>query len=188
MTTYKIVLVGDGGVGKSVWLNRYSTGEFEPLYQPTLGIEVHPIVFYTNYGNYVLNIWDTAGQEKYGGLRDGYYINADGVVAMFDNTSRLSVKNLPKWIADVHRVVSNIPVVICGNKSDMPNQVISSDEKLVVICGAEKQDMNLSYKYYDISAKSNHQIEKPFLYLLQTISGHTDLKIVNAPPIVLPLP
>ena len=69
---YKLVLVGEGGVGKTTFVKRHLTGEFEKKYIATLGVEVHPMVFHTNHGPIRLNVWDTAGQEKLGGLRDGY--------------------------------------------------------------------------------------------------------------------
>lgn len=69
---YKLVLVGDGGVGKTTFVKRHLTGEFEKKYIATLGVEVHPMVFYTTLGEVRMNVWDTAGQEKLGGLRDGY--------------------------------------------------------------------------------------------------------------------
>merc|ERR1712235_94781 len=74
MPTFKLVLVGDGGVGKTTFVKRHLTGEFEKKYVATLGVEVHPLVFHTNRGALRFNVWDTAGQEKFGGLRDGYYI------------------------------------------------------------------------------------------------------------------
>ena len=74
MPTFKCVLVGDGGTGKTTFVKRHLTGEFEKKYVATLGVEVHPLVFNTNRGPIRFNVWDTAGQEKFGGLRDGYYI------------------------------------------------------------------------------------------------------------------
>lgn len=67
-------MVGDGGTGKTTFVKRHLTGEFEKKYVATLGVEVHPLVFHTNRGPIKFNVWDTAGQEKFGGLRDGYYI------------------------------------------------------------------------------------------------------------------
>jgi GTP-binding nuclear protein Ran len=69
---FKLVFVGDGGVGKTTFVKRHITGEFERRYIATVGVEVHPMVFYTNHGPIRFNVWDTAGQEKLSGLRDGY--------------------------------------------------------------------------------------------------------------------
>ena len=69
---FKLVFVGDGGVGKTTFVKRHITGEFERRYIATVGVEVHPMVFYTNHGYIRFNVWDTAGQEKLSGLRDGY--------------------------------------------------------------------------------------------------------------------
>lgn len=71
------MLVGDGGTGKTTFVKRHVTGEFEKKYVATLGVEVHPLVFHTNRGPIKFNVWDTAGQEKFGGLRDGYYIKGN---------------------------------------------------------------------------------------------------------------
>ena len=62
--TFKLVLVGDGGVGKTTFVKRHLTGEFEKKYVATLGVEVHPLEFHTNRGQLVFNVWDTAGQVR----------------------------------------------------------------------------------------------------------------------------
>jgi small GTP-binding protein len=85
----------------------------------TLGVEVHPLNFHTNFGTICFNVWDTAGQEKFGGLRDGYYIQGQCGIIMFDVTSRITYKNVPNWHRDLERVCENIPIVLCGNKVDV---------------------------------------------------------------------
>jgi GTPase SAR1 family protein len=85
----------------------------------TLGVEVHPLTFHTNFGTICFNVWDTAGQEKFGGLRDGYYIQGQCGIIMFDVTSRITYKNVPNWHRDLERVCENIPIVLCGNKVDV---------------------------------------------------------------------
>lgn len=92
----------------------------------TLGVEVHPLVFHTNRGPIRFNVWDTAGQEKFGGLRDGYYIQAHCAVIMFDVTSRITYKNVPNWHRDLVRVCENIPIVLCGNKIDIKDRKVKA--------------------------------------------------------------
>ena len=89
------------------------------LKKATLGVEVHPLEFNTNRGLIVFNVWDTAGQENFGGLRDGYYVQGQCAIIMFDVTSRITYKNVPGWHKDLIRVCENIPIVLCGNKVDV---------------------------------------------------------------------
>ncbi|GFW85455.1 GTP-binding nuclear protein Ran [Trichonephila clavipes] len=124
--TFKCVLVGDGGTGKTTFVKRHLTGEFEKKYVATLGVEVHPLVFHTNRGAIRFNVWDTAGQEKFGGLRDGYYIQGQCAIIMFDVTSRVTYKNVPNWHRDLVRVCENIPIVLCGNKVDVKDRKVKA--------------------------------------------------------------
>lgn len=94
MPTFKCVLVGDGGTGKTTFVKRHLTGEFEKKYVATLGVEVHPLVFHTNRGPIRFNVWDTAGQEKFGGLRDGYYIQVSSLTCPLLSTPLWWIKRL----------------------------------------------------------------------------------------------
>lgn len=93
----------------------------------TLGVEVHPLQFFTNFGTILFNVWDTAGQEKFGGLRDGYYIQGQCGIIMFDVTSRITYKNVPNWHRDLERVCEHIPIVLCGNKVDVKVRYFGSE-------------------------------------------------------------
>jgi len=168
--TFKLVLVGDGGVGKTTFVKRHLTGEFEKKYVATLGVEVHPLGFTTNRGPITFNVWDTAGQEKFGGLRDGYYIQGQCAIIMFDVTSRITYKNVPTWHKDLVRVCENIPIVLCGNKVDIKDRKV----KAKAITFHRKKNL----QYYDISAKSNYNFEKPFLWLARKLAGDANLEFV----------
>merc|ERR1740117_1486888 len=109
---FKLILVGDGGVGKTTFVKRHLTGEFEKKYVATLGAAVHPLMFYTSLGRIKFMVWDTAGQEKFAGLRDGYYIEAKCGIIMFGVTSRITYKSVPAWHRDLFRVCENIPIVL----------------------------------------------------------------------------
>lgn len=87
---------------------------------------MHPLIFYTNRGAIRFNVWDTAGQEKFGGLRDGYYIQGQCAIIMFDVTARVTYKNVPNWHRDLVRVCENIPIVLCGNKVDIKDRKVKA--------------------------------------------------------------
>ncbi|KAK3134032.1 hypothetical protein QOZ80_6AG0544190 [Eleusine coracana subsp. coracana] len=174
--TFKLVLVGDGGTGKTTFVKRHVTGEFEKRYEPTIGVEVRSLDFFTSHGKIRFNCWDTAGQEKFGGLRDGYYINGQCGIIMFDVTSRLTYKNVPNWHRDICRVCDNIPMVLCGNKVDVKNRQVKA--KMVTF------HRKKSLQYYEISAKSNYNFEKPFLYLARKLSGDMNLRFVEETALV----
>ena len=175
---FKLVLVGDGGVGKTTFVKRHLTGEFEKRYIATLGVEVHPMPFFTNHGNIVFNVWDTAGQEKLGGLRDGYYIHGQCAIIMFDVTSRTTYKNVPTWHRDITRVCEDIPIVLCGNKVDVRNRQVRAK----TITFHRKKNL----QYYELSAKSNYNFEKPFLYLARKLAGDPTLQFVESPALAPP--
>lgn len=176
--TFKLVLVGDGGVGKTTFVKRHISGEFEKKYIATLGVEVRPLDFHTNCGPIRFNTWDTAGQEKFGGLRDGYYIGGQCGIIMFDVTSRITYKNVPNWHRDLVRVCDNIPIVLCGNKVDIKDRKVK--DKAITF----HRKKNL--QYYNISAKSNYNFEKPFLWLARKLAGNANLNFVAQPAMLPP--
>uniref|UniRef100_A0A1A9ZPR2 GTP-binding nuclear protein n=1 Tax=Glossina pallidipes TaxID=7398 RepID=A0A1A9ZPR2_GLOPL len=178
MPTFKCVLAGDGGTGKTTFVKRHTTGEFDRKYIATLGVEVHPLVFHTSRGPILFNIWDTAGQEKFGGLRDGYYVQAHCAILMFDTTSRVTYSNIPNWHRDLVRVCQNIPIVLCGNKVDIKDRKVKA--KNIVF----HRKKNL--QYYDISAKSNYNFEKPFLWLARQLVGDPNLQFTAMPALLPP--
>ena len=168
---FKLVLVGDGGVGKTTYVKRHLTGEFEKVYCPTIGVEVRKLPFTTSRGKVIFNVWDTAGQEKFGGLRDGYYIGGHCAIIMFDVTSRITYKNVPNWHKDLVRVIGHLPIVLCGNKVDIKERKVKAKQ---IIFHRKK-----NLQYFDISAKSNYQYEKPFIWLLRKLVGDQRLKFTE---------
>nr|KYP45784.1 GTP-binding nuclear protein Ran-3 [Cajanus cajan] len=176
--SFKLVIVGDGGTGKTTFVKRHLTGEFEKKYEPTIGVEVHPLDFFPNCGKIRFYCWDSAGQEKFGGLRDGYYIHGQCAIIMFDVTARLTYKNVPTWHRDLCRVCENIPIVLCGNKVDVKNRQVKAKQ----VTFHRKKNL----QYYEISAKSNYNFEKPFLYLARKLAGDPNLHFVESPALAPP--
>ena len=171
--TFKLVVIGDGGVGKTTFVKRHMTGEFQKPYIPTKGADVSSIDFYTTKGPIRFIIWDTAGQEKFGNLRECYYIDAHCAIIMFDLTSRQTYKNVPKWHKDLTKICENIPIVLVGNKADVKDRKLRAKQ----INFHRKRNL----QYYDISAKSNYQYEKPFLWLLRQLTGYNNLQLTVQP-------
>jgi GTP-binding nuclear protein Ran len=171
--TGKLLLVGDGGVGKTCFVKRHLTGDFEKRYIATVGVDVHPLTFVTSRGKIGFMCWDTAGQERFGGLRDGYYIQADCGIIMFEVTSRQTYRNVPNWYRDITRVCDNIPIVLVGNKVDAPDRQVKP--KQIVF------HRRRGLQYYDISAKSNYNFEKPFLWLARRLANDPQLIFTEAP-------
>jgi GTP-binding nuclear protein Ran len=159
-TQYKIILVGDGNVGKTTWIKKLLTSNFEKKYVATLGVEVHPIHVQTNIGLVIFNMWDCAGQEKYGGLRDGYYIHGDGAIIMYDSTNEHSKEHMEGWEYDVRRV--------CTKNNTFP-----------LIKVATKCDDGIYPKLYmGISTKSNHNIMAPLLELVRKIRNDNSIEFI----------
>ena len=171
VATFKIVVIGDGGVGKTTFLRRHETGEFVKPYIPTKGAEVRPLRFYTSRGLIQFDMWDTAGQERLGGLKELYYIGAHGAFVMFDVCQRSSYKNVPVWYKDLTKVCGNIPMVLIGNKVDIKDRKLKAQQ----ITFHRKRNL----QYYDVSAKSNYQYEKPFLWMLKALVGDPNLVLVQ---------
>ncbi len=144
----------------------------------TRGVEVYPMNFQTNMGPIVFNVWDTAGQERYGGLRDGYYIQGQCAIIMFDVTSRVTYKNVPNWHRDITRVCENIPIVLCGNKVEVKDRKVKAKQ----ITFQRKKNL----QYYEISAKVNYNFEKPFIWIARKLAGNNDLQFVEAPALAPP--
>ena len=135
---------------------------------------MHPLDFHTNFGPLRFNVWDTAGQEKYGGLRDGYYIQGECAIIMFDVTSRITYKNVPNWHRDLTRVCENIPIVLCGNKVEVKERKVKTKQ----INFHRKKNI----QYYEISAKTNYNFEKPFLYLARKLTKYAHTQKAHSAP------
>ena len=173
---FKMVLLGDGGVGKTTFVNRHLTGEFEKKYIATLGVAIHPLVFNTNRGIIQFNVWETPSQGCM--PKDCFYIQSQCAIIMFNVTARITYKNVSMWYHDVVRVCENIPIVLCGNKVDIKDRKV----KPAAITFHRKKNL----QYYDISAKSNYNFEKPFLWLARTLTGDSNLKFTVMPALKPP--
>ncbi len=173
IATFKLVIVGDGGVGKTTFVKRHITGEFQKPYIPTNGADVTSIDFSTNIGIIRFVIWDTAGQDKFGSLRKRLYIDAHCFIIMFDLTSISTYKSVEMWHKDLIKISDNIPIVLVGNKADVKDRELKE--------GQINFHMKHNLKYYEVSAKSKYQHEEPFLWLLKQLTKDSKLYLVESP-------
>merc|ERR1712224_24921 len=132
------------------------------------GVEIQPLRFSTSIGPAIFNVWDTAGQEKFSGLRDGYYAGADCAIVMFDVTSKITYQSVPNWCRDIQRVCKKVPIVLIGNKVDVREQQIKN--RGIRFHGRR------SLQYFDMSAKTMYNFEKPFLSLIRTLLRAPELE------------
>ena len=148
MMTHKILILGEGGVGKSSFVSRFNGEAFDANYIPTLGVNVNPI----RVRAFCANMWDCAGQYRFRGLREGYFVNANAAIFIFDLTSPVTLLALPKWIEICKGMCGNIPCVVVGTKCDAANKM--SPEEVLRIIGP-------TYPYVEVSSKDNINIQEP---------------------------
>ena len=174
----KLVLVGDGGVGKTTFVKRHQTGEFERKYIPTVGVEVSQLTFQTSRGPLTYNIWDTAGQERFRSVSKAYFRNALGAILMFDLTSRQSFDDLGMWINDLNTLcVPNAYIILIGNKLDL------QDDRQIVESEAQAFAQRYNLIYLETSAKNGNNVSEAFARL-----GTEILRRVKDGQITLPKP
>jgi GTP-binding nuclear protein Ran len=135
-------------------------------------------MLYTNRGPILFYNWDTAGQEHFGGLRDGYYIGAHCAILMFDVTSRITYQHVEKWHRDLTRVCENIPIVLVANKVDVKDRQVKTKE---VTFHRKK-----SLQYVEISARTNYNIDKPYILLLQKLANDPSITLTQQPAVLPP--
>jgi small GTP-binding protein len=117
--TFRVVLVGDSGGGKTSIIQHLARGEFDPHHKTTVGAVFHTISRDINGQRVLMQVWDTAGQEKYRSIGPIYYRNAAAAIAVFDVSVNDFEANLENWIVSVKRSATDPLIYIVGNKVDL---------------------------------------------------------------------
>ena len=112
---FKICLVGPAKSGKSTFIRKLFNNTFTSP-KPTLGVEVHTSVLDIDGNTIRFYIWDCAGREKYGGLKEGYYMCADAFIVFFDISDQKSIDEANNIKSNINQ---NVPVILVGNKNDL---------------------------------------------------------------------
>jgi len=170
---FKIVLVGDSGVGKSNLLTRFTRDTFSHEEKSTIGVEFAVRVLPMPDGKRVkAQIWDTAGQERYRAITNAYYRGAVGAILIYDITRKDSFQNIPRWLRELRDHASeDIVLLLVGNKSDMCRS--QSERRDVTGQEADEYARQLKISRIETSAKSGENVDEAFNLVIRKIYENT---------------
>ena len=168
---FKILLLGDSGVGKSSLLLRYTKHEFNVDMRSTIGVEF--ALKYLKIDNFQLKvqIWDTAGMERYRSITSAYYKGAKGVIIVYDICREKSFENVDKWIEDFKsKADEDAVILLIGNKNDLDDKREVNKEE------AELKAQKNKFAFMETSAKDNNNVDKAFETLFKEIVKNYKVK------------
>jgi len=185
----KIAVIGDGGIGKTSYFTRMDSGDkgdykFQKKYNATHACNVCQIEYKIGPHKVKVHIFDTAGQEKFGMLRDSFIMGADGIILMYDITQSETKRNvLSKWIPEVKRILERsktkqcVPIMVVGNKNDKASSLKLGYHETLGIRKTTLIGQYDSFKYGAInhclmSVKANENLMEPINWLLRTILSY----------------
>ena len=153
---FKIIIVGDSGVGKSSLLKRTVQNKFDSSYQATIGFEFLLMHFIVNDLKIKLQIWDTCGQEMYRSLVQGFYRNTSLAIVVYDVSQKKTFEGLEIWLKDIRQhTEQDIPIFVVGNKSDLQKEVQSENAKVFAVSSRTNY-------FTECSAKSGYNVKEIF--------------------------
>lgn len=166
---FKLMVIGEGAVGKTTLVNRYVTGTFERDYKTTIGSQfavklAHISPPDAEYSTGIkIQAWDVAGQARFKAVRKMYYSGAAGVIIVFDVTRRRSFTELSKWVQEADESIgTRVPTVCVGNKTDLPDRAVPSDE-------AKRWAEDQGFVYMESSAKTGDGVADMFTVLAEVM-------------------
>jgi len=163
---FKILLLGDSEVGKSCFLMRYSDNVFVENYITTIGLDYKLKAVKLDSGKTIkVQLWDTAGQDKYRTIAKNYYKGSHGILLLYDITKITSFENIREWIRDIKEEVSEKAIIfLIGNKIDLTDNRKISKEK------GEELAEEYKIPFFEASAKSGENVDEVFKALYKKIS------------------
>ncbi|MHA2253196.1 MAG: Rab family GTPase [Candidatus Kariarchaeaceae archaeon] len=159
----KVILLGDGGVGKTSIAKRYTQGTFSDTYKPSLGVDFMVKREEVDGQKFKMLVFDTAGQEFISTLRKRYYSGADGAVIVFDLTRKETFADLERWVKEVRGEVGDIQTIFVGNKVDLEEQRMVSREEAIAFAEANNGSFMESSALRDEGVTD---IFLPFIHLI----------------------
>jgi len=161
---FKLVLIGDSGVGKSCLLLRFADDNFTDSYISTIGVDFRFRTITIDDKTVKLQIWDTAGQERFRTITSAYYRGADGIIMVYDVTSAESFDHVEEWLSEVDRYASeSTSKLLVGNKADL------IEEKQVPEETAQSFAEKLGIPFLETSAKTATNVDAAFLTMAKEL-------------------
>ena len=172
---FKVLLIGDAGVGKSSMLLRFTDDAFEEQMASTIGVDFRVKTLELSGKTCKLTIWDTAGQERFRTLTSSYYRGCHGIIVVFDVNERETFENLPRWLdeLELYTTTQFASKLLVGNKTDLDQRQVSEEEAQAF---ARKQQM----MYIEASAKTRKGIQQAFEVTPATHTPHSPVAPVCA--------
>jgi small GTP-binding protein len=171
---FKLLIIGESGVGKTCLLLRFTDDSFTANHLTTIGIDFKIKIINLEDKQIKLQIWDTAGQERFRTITKTYYKGAHGILLVYDVTDDNSFKNIRNWVRQIEQnAQSNVCKVLVGNKSDREDRKVSFDE-------GSKLAKEFNMQFFETSAKSNYNVNETFTFLTKEILNTCDVKPSNA--------
>jgi small GTP-binding protein len=162
--SFKIVVVGASGVGKTALVNHLITHTFTDESRPTIGVEFKSYTITSDEDNVKLQIWDTAGQERFRSVSKAYFRNSAGAILVFDLTQKSTFEEINVWMNDLNTLcLPNATILLVGNKSDL------ADERTISDTEAEEWAKRYNLDYLETSAKTGDHVTDAFVRLGQSI-------------------
>ena len=170
---FKIILIGSVGVGKSSLLQRYIENKFDNNYFCTIGVDFYIKKIKLKDKEIKLQLWDTAGTEKYRSITTSYYRGAHYACIIFDLTQMETFKNLSQWIETYYKYCNrefDKNIIIIGNKNDLIKERVVSKEQI-----DEFIKIN-NFSYFETSAKSGENVEECFHFIAEKLMEEENRK------------
>ncbi|CAL9049620.1 unnamed protein product [Musa banksii] len=161
---FKLLLIGDSGVGKSCLLLRFADDSYIESYISTIGVDFKIRTVEQDGKTIKLQIWDTAGQERFRTITSSYYRGAHGIIVVYDVTDQESFNNVKQWLNEIDRYASeNVNKLLVGNKCDLTDGRVVSYET-----GKAFAD-EIGIPFLETSAKDSTNVEKAFMTMAADI-------------------
>lgn len=173
---FKMLIIGDSGVGKSCLLLRYSDNEFSEVYISTIGVDFKIRTVEMDNKIIKLNMWDTAGQERFKTITNTFYRGAHGVIIVFDLTDLESFHNIKTWLDEIDRFGGgHVAKLLVGNKSDLKSKRVVTYEAALEF--AKQNEM----PYLETSAKNSTNVEQAFMTMTAEMKNKFDTGVYQKP-------